>query len=787
MATFDINEVARRAQYTSTGQAGPYAFNFQVNAASELLVYKNDTLQTDSVHYNATLNADGTGSITFIDNSGIGGDDYTPSSGDLITIIGDQPLSRTTVFQVGQANNPTTLETEFDNVVIRQQQIKEITDRALQLKPSTPRTVTGSGTSGPIYFPYDATPSNNASRVISYDSAGTGLELGPTTANLNTLASIVSDISTVAGISSDIQTVAADETDIGIVATNINSVNTVATNINDVIKVADDLNEAVSEVETVANDLNEAVSEIDTVGTNIGVIQTVGDSTNIANITTVAGEISPTNNISTLANISADITTLANTSGLTTLANNSADISTVAGIQADVTAVANIDAAVSAVNSNAANINAVNANSTNINTVATDLSGSNTIGTVAADLSGSNNIGTVASNLSDVNNFADTYRISASQPTTSLDIGDLWFDTQNSVMKVYSSSGWITAASAVNGTANRFKYTATASQTTFSGVDDNTNILAYDSGFMDVYLNGVKLVSGASNDYVATNGTSIVLNSGAASGDILEAIAYGTFELTNFSINDANDVQTTGVTNNDVLIYNSTSSQFEPGTVPNASLTNSSITINGSAVSLGGSVTVGETKPTISSISPGAITNAQTSIVITGTNYSSVPQVEFLNPSTGIWYSADTVSFDSSGQLTVQVTLSVDATYKIRIENPDGNAVISSTNILTVSDAPTWTTAAGSLGTVAQGSSISFTVAATSDSSVTYSKVSGSFPTGVSLDANTGIISGTESGSDTSETTYSFTLRATDAESQTVDRAFSITITVGITSGGQFN
>ena len=558
MATFDINEVARRAQYTSTGQAGPYAFNFQVNAASELQVYKNDALQTDSVNYNATLNADGTGSITFIDNSGIGGDDYTPANGDLITIIGDQPLSRTTVFQVGQANNPVTLETEFDNVVIRQQQIKEITDRALQLKPSTPRTVTGSGTSGPIYWPYDATPANNASRVISYDSNGTGLELGPTTANLNTLASITSDISTVAGISSEIQTVAADETDIGVVATNINSVNTVATNINDVIKVADDLNEAVSEVETVANDLNEAVSEIDTVGTNIGVIQTVGDSTNIANITTVAGEISPTNNISTLANISADITTLANTSGLTTLANNAADISTVAGIQADVTAVANIDAAVSAVNSNSANINAVNANSTNINTVATDLSGSNTIGTVAADLSGSNNIGTVASNLSNVNNFAETYRISASQPTTSLDIGDLWFDTANSVMKVYSSSGWITAASAVNGTAARFKYTATASQTTFTGADDNTNTLAYDSGFMDVYLNGVKLVSGASNDYVATNGTSIILNSGAAANDILEAIAYGTFELTNFSINDANDVQTTGLATNDLLRYDGT-------------------------------------------------------------------------------------------------------------------------------------------------------------------------------------------------------------------------------------
>jgi len=48
------------------------------------------------------------------------------------------------------------------------------------------------------------------------------------------------------------------------------------------------------------------------------------------------------------------------------------------------------------------------------------------------------------------------------------------------------------------------------------------------------------------------------------------------------------------------------------------------------------------------------------------------------------------------------------------------------------------------------------------------------------------VISGTESGA-TSETTYSFTIRATDAEGQTADRAFSITITVGIINSLQIN
>jgi hypothetical protein len=219
------------------------------------------------------------------------------------------------------------------------------------------------------------------------------------------------------------------------------------------------------------------------------------------------------------------------------------------------------------------------------------------------------------------------------------------------------------------------------------------------------------------------------------------------------------------------------------GSVVNAKLANSSITINGSAVSLGGSVTVGETKPTISSINPSVIENTQTAVTITGTNFVSVPTVEAIS-STGAITRADTVSYSSATSIVANFTLAVDGTYFIRVENNDGNAVRSGSALLTVSDAPAWTTSAGSLGTNASGTSISYTVAATGATS--FSKTSGTFPGGVSLNSSTGVISGTESGA-TSETTYSFTIRATDAESQTADRAFSITISVGIANSGQFN
>ena len=219
-------------------------------------------------------------------------------------------------------------------------------------------------------------------------------------------------------------------------------------------------------------------------------------------------------------------------------------------------------------------------------------------------------------------------------------------------------------------------------------------------------------------------------------------------------------------------------------TLPNSALTNSAITINGSGVSLGGSVTIqGETRPTFSSVSPSVIENTQTTVTISGGNFVSVPLVTAINSSTGALTVADEVSFSSASSIAAKFTLPVDGTYLLYIENPDGNAVQTSA-VLTVSDAPGWTTAAGSLGSFSGGDTISVTVAATNATS--FSKTSGTFPGGLSLNTSTGVISGTESGA-TSDTTFSFTLRATDAQGQTADRAFTITINLGANNSGQFN
>ena len=74
-----------------------------------------------------------------------------------------------------------------------------------------------------------------------------------------------------------------------------------------------------------------------------------------------------------------------------------------------------------------------------------------------------------------------------------------------------------------------FDYTATAGQTTFTGSDNDSQTMAYTAGRIDVYLNGSRL--NVTDDYVATNGTSVVLQSGAQAGDSLVVVAHGTVNL----------------------------------------------------------------------------------------------------------------------------------------------------------------------------------------------------------------------------------------------------------------
>ena len=198
-----------------------------------------------------------------------------------------------------------------------------------------------------------------------------------------------------------------------------------------------------------------------------------------------------------------------------------------------------------------------------------------------------------------------------------------------------------------------------------------------------------------------------------------------------------------------------------------------------------------ETKPTVANVSQTIAPSTATDINITGTNFSGIPKVEFIK-TTGAVTTANSVSLTNATTLAVNATLA-SGSYYVRIELDDGNAARSTNAIITASTAPTWSTSAGSLGTIAGDfSGTVATVAATSDSAITYSEttsvLTNASQANCALNSSTGAITTTDfGGSSTTATTYTFTLRATDAEGQTADREFSLTSSFGSTCGGQFN
>lgn len=181
----------------------------------------------------------------------------------------------------------------------------------------------------------------------------------------------------------------------------------------------------------------------------------------------------------------------------------------------------------------------------------------------------------------------------------------------------------------------------------------------------------------------------------------------------------------------------------------------------------------GGSSPTVTSISyPGDDTAADPAggqtITITGTNFAT--GVKILLNSTPVSVvsrvSATTITF-TAPSLTV-------GSYPLYVVNPDGTTAILVPG-LQVSAMPVWTTSAGTLGTVTQLFNFNTTIAATGDGTISYSIASGTLPTGITLNSSTGDISGTAP-TVASSTTYSFTVRSTDAQNQDTDRAFSITV-----------
>jgi len=387
----------------------------------------------------------------------------------------------------------------------------------------------------------------------------------------------------------------------------------------------------------------DVVADMNTLGTAdvVADMNTLGTADVVSDMNTL-GTASNVNNMGTLANISGNITTVAG------ISNN---VTTVAGISSDVTAVAN----------DATDIGTVSTSISNVNTVAGSISNVNTVsGSIA-------NVNTTAANITGVNYFGERYRVESSAPTTSLDVGDLYFDTTTDTMKVYGSSGWQAAGSSVNGTSQRYHYDITSAATSVTGADANGNTLTYDAGYADVYVNGVRM---SEDDITITSGDTIAFTQALTSGDDVDIVAYGTFAVA--SLNADN---------------------LDSGTVPDARITGAYTGITN--LTMSGDLTVdtntlyvdsANNRVGVGTVSPSDLlelsgSTAQPAIRLNDADVSGLYHRIFTPTNTGLAISADTGNVASDSFLRFDV----DGSEAMRIDS-NGNVGIGVVP-------ETWTTA----------------------------------------------------------------------------------------------
>ena len=305
--------------------------------------------------------------------------------------------------------------------------------------------------------------------------------------NINAAVSNASNINAAVSNASNINAAVSNATNISSAATNESNINAAvsnASNINAAVSNTSNINSAVSN----ASNINSAVSNASNINAVVGNatnINTVaGNNTNIntvaganSNITTVATNINDVNSFADLYQIATSApstdgggNSLAtgdlwfdSSSNKTLKVHNGTafqavsptqsvlqDISIVSGQLTFTEDLGSITDSLSTGTGN--NINTVATNITNVNTTAGSISNVNNVGgsisnvnTVAGSIA---NVNTAASNLASINNFGEVYRIASSAPTSSLNEGDLWYDSTGNTLKYYNGTTWTVTAAA---------------------------------------------------------------------------------------------------------------------------------------------------------------------------------------------------------------------------------------------------------------------------------------------------------------------------------------------------
>lgn len=248
MADYAISNVPRRVVYAASG-VGPYAFTFEILAASDIAVYKASTLLTLTTDYTVTINANGTGSVTLVTTAGTSN----------ITIVGAKNIQRTTDFTTGGDFFANTLNDELDAQTIFIQQVAETAERGLKAPVIDPTdinmTLPSRTARASKYLAFDASGNpvagENAVEITTVAGVADDIAaLGPISDDITAVAGVAGDISSVATIASDIAAVADVAADIEVVSQNIEEILLVTGNADDAAQSASEASASASAAAT---------------------------------------------------------------------------------------------------------------------------------------------------------------------------------------------------------------------------------------------------------------------------------------------------------------------------------------------------------------------------------------------------------------------------------------------------------------------------------------------------------------------------------------------------------
>ena len=333
-----------RVTYTATGGQTAFTITFEFFTVNDIKVYNGTSLLTYNASPSSASQYSITGTASASDSAfefGAGGTITLGGSGatngDIITIIRDIAIERTSDFPVSGTFDVTSLNTDLDKVYAKLADIDQQSDRSVKLLDTDSIAAT-------VTLPAKAT---RASKVLTFDSDG-DVQTSIAATDVTTIAGISSDVTTVSGIASNVTSVAGNQSNINSVAGALSNINTVSSNISNINSVA-----GISSLVT-----SDFVSDLNTLATT--------DIVNDFNLLATSDFVSDLNSLATTDFVS--------------------------------------------------DLNALEAIKANVNTV--------------------------AGSISDVNNFASIYRIGTSDPSSSLDAGDLAYNTSTNQLKFYNGSSW---------------------------------------------------------------------------------------------------------------------------------------------------------------------------------------------------------------------------------------------------------------------------------------------------------------------------------------------------------